>query len=96
MADNPSSLGLKRRRKVGRLDDVRLIHWRAIDAAQEVLYKAAELGNLAVVLTAVHAINQAAIGFAKLEETAELQRQIDALRTELDQLRDSAQLRRVI
>lgn len=90
------ALKIKRTRKAGSVEDALLIQWRALEAAQEVLYWAAKMGNGGGVLSASHAITQASTAYAKLIETAELQAQIDALKAELEQLRESARLRKVV
>lgn len=70
---------LKRSRRPGSVADAMLIQWRALQAAEAVLFHAAGAGDVAAVLRAVHASTQAATAYAKLVETVDLEARIAAL-----------------
>lgn len=90
-----ASIKLKRRRTTGSLQDALLIQWRALKAAQEALYAYGDAGDLDGILKAVHAITQAAQAYSRLTESADMQKQLDALQEELGKLKEGAGLRRV-
>lgn len=56
-----------------------LIQWRALEAAESVMYHAAKIGNYPTVLSAAHAITQASTAYAKLIEIADLAARVAAL-----------------
>ncbi len=76
-------LKLKKQRKTGTTEDAMLIQWRALKAGEEALYYAGKMGNSGGVLSAIHAITQAAGAYGRLIETGELQETVAALVEEL-------------
>lgn len=66
---------LRRLRKAGTLDDARLTLWRAIKAAEAIMYREGQDEDR--ILKCVHALNQAASGYAKLLEVGELEARIE-------------------
>lgn len=57
---------IQRKRSPGSLEDARLIQWRALLAAEKVLFWSAEMGNGGGMLSAVHAITQATQAYGRL------------------------------
>lgn len=88
------TMGLKRSRKPGKVADAMLIQWRALQAAEAVMFHAAEADDVAAVLRAVHAATQAATAYAKLVETADLEARIRALEA-AEEARTSPGMKRV-
>ena len=72
-------IDLKRYRKPGTVEDALLIQWRALRAAEEAMYAAAEDDDLKAVLSAIHAITQASASYGKLVETAELEERLNQI-----------------
>ncbi|GEM_PF-6960756 len=81
-------------RKPGTLQDAVAIQWQAIQCAWEEMLIAQEIGNTGGVLSAVHALNQAAGAYAKLKESSDLEARIDALEEAMGKQND-APLRKV-
>ncbi|WP_034385995.1 hypothetical protein [Deinococcus sp. YIM 77859] len=65
----------KRRGKPGTLEDARLLLWRALTRAGELL----EEEDPALSLKAIHAISQGAAAYARIVEVGELEARIAAL-----------------
>lgn len=78
---------LKRLRKAGSVEDARLVLWRAVTAAENALYAAAETGDVDGVLRSVHAVAQSAATYGKLTETANLERRVAELEEEAQRAR---------
>ena len=94
MPNNPR-LNLKKQRKPGTLDDAILKQWRAISAAEDVLYKAGAVNNHGGVLSAVHALTQAAGVYQRLMESRDLRDELQAVRDELAAVKAGMGLRKV-
>ncbi|HEV2122042.1 MAG TPA: hypothetical protein VGW38_04605 [Chloroflexota bacterium] len=76
---------IQRLAKAGTLADTRLKVWRAICAAEEVMY--AHQADAGTVLKCVHALQQAASTYAKVVEATEIQARLAAVEAAL-QARD--------
>lgn len=85
---------IKRKRKPGSIEDARLVQWRALAAAEVVMFWMAKVGNGGGVLSAVHAITQASTAYAKLVEASELEARVAELE-KLAEQRPGQPLRRV-
>lgn len=92
--DVTPGVSLKKRYKPGDAYKLRQRLWRAVDSAERLLY--ADGISFDEQIRAVHALVQAAGAYAKILETTELQEQIDALKEELETLRESPALRKVV
>ena len=77
-------LAKRSRRSRGSLDAARLRLSSALDHAEAVMKDAAEAGDGALVLKAVHSITQATGSFAKLVEVGELEARLAELETALE------------
>ena len=82
----------KRIRKTGTLDDARRELWRAVVCSRTVLM-APESGD-ELTLKAAHCVQQCVSAYVRLLETSTMQGQLDTLKTELLELRQSAGLRK--
>ena len=85
-------ISLKKAYKPGDLGKLQQKLWRAVDAAEAMLY--AEGVTFSDQVRAIHALTQAAASYAKLLETADLQAQITSLQDELLQIRQAQGLRK--
>ena len=81
-------------RKPGDIRQLRLRHWTAIVVAWRLMK--AEGATYAEQLSAIHALNQASGAYVKLLEQTDLKNELEKLRAELAELRQSEGLRKVV
>lgn len=74
----------KRIRKAGDLDDARRKLWQGITTAEAAMLDAADAGDPALTLRAVHALTQACTAYAKLTESCELEERVTELEARFD------------
>ena len=92
--DVTPGVSLKKAYKPGDAYRLRQKLWRAVEAAERMLY--ADGISFNEQIRAIHAMVQAAATYSKILETTELQEQIDALKDELAALREGVKLRKVV
>lgn len=80
--DETLSKPLRMWRKPGDLDDLRMRQWRALRAAERVMYD--DKSTRSQVISAVHAMTQASRAYIKVVEVHELEERLEAVEKALE------------